>query len=294
MPRVAPTLYEFVELDDGEYLKVAEAVFRDLRPPGLAAHEPRPRAHQGARRQGRHRRVARDGRRGAPGRLGQRARLRRRGRCAWTSTRPTTRPPSRPTCGVAQRRPQRVRRASSRRTSPRQRQEGFSAVQVKVPRGDLTPEQLRGARPTSRARTPAATCARPCTRTCSSAGCATRRSTTCGRALASSASATPASTRSATSSRARAPTRASSGITSSMGLNLAVREKLAEIDDHRPAHAQDPHQDERLPERLQPAPHREHRVLRRVDQGRRAHDARPTWRTSAATSTAARSSTASA
>ena len=32
MPRVAPTLYEFVGLDDGEYLKVAEAVLPDLRP----------------------------------------------------------------------------------------------------------------------------------------------------------------------------------------------------------------------------------------------------------------------
>ena len=28
MPRVAPTLYDFVGLDDGEYLEVAEAVFR--------------------------------------------------------------------------------------------------------------------------------------------------------------------------------------------------------------------------------------------------------------------------
>src|SRR5436305_12689945 len=28
MPRIAPTLYEFVELDNGEYLKVAEAVVR--------------------------------------------------------------------------------------------------------------------------------------------------------------------------------------------------------------------------------------------------------------------------
>jgi sulfite reductase beta subunit-like hemoprotein len=28
MPRVAPTLYEFVELDNGDYLKIAEAVFR--------------------------------------------------------------------------------------------------------------------------------------------------------------------------------------------------------------------------------------------------------------------------
>ena len=28
MPRIAPTLYEFVELDNGDYLKVSEAVFR--------------------------------------------------------------------------------------------------------------------------------------------------------------------------------------------------------------------------------------------------------------------------
>ena len=42
--------------------------------------------------------------------------------------------------------------------------------------------------------------------------------------------------------------------------------------DRRPAGQAHPREDERLPERLQPAPHREHRVLRRVDQGRRAHD----------------------
>ena len=28
MPRLAPVLYEFVELDNGDYLKVSEAVFR--------------------------------------------------------------------------------------------------------------------------------------------------------------------------------------------------------------------------------------------------------------------------
>src|SRR3954463_11481182 len=28
MPRIAPTLYEFVTADDGDYLKIAEAVFR--------------------------------------------------------------------------------------------------------------------------------------------------------------------------------------------------------------------------------------------------------------------------
>ena len=49
-----------------------------LRPPGVAAREPRPRPDQGADRQDRHRRLPRDGRGGAPGRLGRRARLRRR------------------------------------------------------------------------------------------------------------------------------------------------------------------------------------------------------------------------
>src|ERR1700683_1375066 len=44
--------------------------------------------------------------------------------------------------------------------------------------------------------------------------------------------------------------------------------------DRRGADAADPHQDERLPERLRPAPHREHRLLRCVDQGRRAHGSR--------------------
>ena len=75
MPRVAPTLYEFVELDNGDYLKVTEAALAHLRPPGVAAREPRPRPDQGAGRQDRHRRLPRDGRGGAPGRLGRRARL---------------------------------------------------------------------------------------------------------------------------------------------------------------------------------------------------------------------------
>ena len=43
---------------------------------------------------------------------------------------------------------------------------------------------------------------------------------------------------------------------------------------HRSADPRHPHQDVRLPQRLQPAPHRQHRVLRRLDQGRRAHDPR--------------------
>ena len=47
----------------------------DLRPPGVAARQPRPRAHQGVRRQVRHRRAAQAGRGGAEGRLGRRTRL---------------------------------------------------------------------------------------------------------------------------------------------------------------------------------------------------------------------------
>ena len=46
------------------------------------------------------------------------------------------------------------------------------------------------------------------------------------------------------------------GITSSMGLNEAVQERIEAMDDHRRADAPDPHQDQRLPERLRPAPRR--------------------------------------
>ena len=62
----------------------------DLRPPGVAAKEPRPRAHQGLRRQVRHRRAASPGGGGAGGRLGRRARLRSRRRCSSTTTRRRT------------------------------------------------------------------------------------------------------------------------------------------------------------------------------------------------------------
>ena len=51
--------------------------------------------------------------------------------------------------------------------------------------------------------------------------------------------------------------------------------------DRRSADAPDPHQDERLPERLRPAPHRQHRLHRCVDQGRRRAPCRRTSRTSA-------------
>ena len=114
----------------------------------------------------------------------------------------STRRPTRPSCPLPQHgspngdRP-RVRplRRGQRRA---QRQEGFSTVQVKVYRGDLTPEQFRGlaqimrdycggyARTTVRAEPGAALGARRVA------------STTSGSGSASSASATPAPTRSPT------------------------------------------------------------------------------------------------
>ena len=144
MPRVAPTLYEFVELDNGDYLKVTEAVLADLRPPGVAARQPRPRPDQGAGRQDRHRRLPRDGRGGARGRLGRRARLLDRPPASTGSTRRRTRPPPPAARGEPERRPLASSTASARPTSARSARRASPRSQVKVTRGDLTPEQFRG------------------------------------------------------------------------------------------------------------------------------------------------------
>ena len=66
-PRIAPTLYEFVELDNGDYLKVTEAALRIFDRQELAPREPHARPHQGAGRQDRHGRLPRARRRGAEG-----------------------------------------------------------------------------------------------------------------------------------------------------------------------------------------------------------------------------------
>ena len=106
-----------------------------LRPPGLAARQPRARPHQGARRQGRHRGRARDGRRGAAGRLGRRARL---------LDRP---PPVRPRRGG-----QRARAAALRRIAERRRH----GVRALPRRQRRVSSASRASRP-SRSRSSAAT-----------------------------------------------------------------------------------------------------------------------------------------
>ena len=145
MPRVAPTLVEFVTADDGEYLKWAEAVFRIFdRQDWLRVNRARARIKVLVDKIGIEamRELVEEE---LAGRLGRRARL---------LDRPPPVPPRRggQRAGAAARRP--ARRTATARSSrrfveanvERQRQAGFSAVQVKVIRGDLTPEQFRGAR----------------------------------------------------------------------------------------------------------------------------------------------------
>ena len=141
MPRIAPTLYDFVGLDDGEYLKVAEACFRIFdRQDLLRVNRARARIKvlvdkigidafrelvdeelQGDWVAERDFDVAGlrfdiDEEATAPQRAGE---------------------PTRP-----ERRPGGVRALRADNVQA-QRQEGFSTVHVKVTRGDLTPEQLR-------------------------------------------------------------------------------------------------------------------------------------------------------
>src|ERR1044072_759484 len=142
MPRVAPTLYEFVGLDDGEYLKVAEAVFRIFdRTDFLRVNRARARIKVLVDKVGmdRFREMVDEELQGD-----------------WTSERdfdvdglrfdvdeealapdvPTTY--ASPNGDHAE-----FERFCTDNVKP-QRQHGFSTVHVKVTRGDLTPEQLRG------------------------------------------------------------------------------------------------------------------------------------------------------
>ncbi|HEY3865259.1 MAG TPA: nitrite/sulfite reductase [Solirubrobacteraceae bacterium] len=142
MPRVAPALYEFVELDNGEYLKIAEAVFRIFdRQEWLRQNRARARIKVFVDKYGidelrnqveeelkgdwvaerdfsiEDRLFLDDEREGAP------------------APPQTYGGPNGEESGF-----ERFRRANVRE----QKQEGFVTVETKVTRGDLTPEQFRG------------------------------------------------------------------------------------------------------------------------------------------------------
>ena len=84
------------------------------------------------------------------------------------------------------------------------------------------------------------------------------------------------------------------GITSSMGLNQAVQERLEAMQITDPLTKRIHVKMSRLPERLRPAPHRQHRLLPAPRSRSASARSPPTSPTSRATTRAARSSTATA
>ena len=226
MPRVAPTLYEFVEADNGDYLKVSEAVFRIFdRQDWLRVNRARARIKVLRRQVSASTSCARRSRRssratGSPSATSTRARC-----CSSTTRRRTRRRPDAPT-----RQPNgdlsEFERFRASNVTP-QRQAGLlDGRRCKITRGDLTPGAVprprgdharvhRRLRAHDRAPEPGA-----------ALGPRRVRLRRLDARSASSASATPAPTRSPTSSRCPGTDSCKLGITSSMGLNAAVKERI--------------------------------------------------------------------
>jgi sulfite reductase (ferredoxin) len=142
MPRIAPTLYEFVELDNGDYLKVTEACMRIFdRQDFLRVNRARARI-----------KVLID----KIGIDAFREQVEEELEGDWVSERDFSldeiffdidEEGNAPQAGTSFESPNGDRRAFDRffeSNVSRQRQHGFSTVEVKIRRGDLTPEQLRG------------------------------------------------------------------------------------------------------------------------------------------------------
>ena len=142
MPRIAPTLYDFVAADDGEYLRVVEAVFRIFnRQDWLRKNRARARIKVFVDKYG----------------IDElRSQVEEELKGDWVAERdfdPTPRlfvhdeEANAPAPPVSSASPNGDNREFDRFMTPNvraQRQEGFSTVEVKVTRGDLTPEQFRG------------------------------------------------------------------------------------------------------------------------------------------------------
>jgi sulfite reductase beta subunit-like hemoprotein len=142
MPRVAPTLYEFVKADDGEYLKVAEAVFRIFdRQDWLRVNRARARLKVFVDKYG----------------IDElRNQVEEELKGDWVNERdfdPQPRlfvhdeeenAPAVPATYGSPNGDVSEFEAFVAANVTAQKQDGFSAVQVKVTRGDLTPEQFRG------------------------------------------------------------------------------------------------------------------------------------------------------
>ena len=272
MPRIAPTLYEFVELDNGDYLKIAEACWRIFdRQEWLRVNRARARI-----------KVLVD----KVGIDAFREMVEEELEGDWVAERDfdverlkliddeeanAPPPPAGPRSPNGDR--SEFDRFAEANVRP-QRQQGFSAVEVKVTRGDLTPEQLRGlaadhARVHGRLRADlGAAELRP------ALGPRRVRSTTSGSGSASSGLGDAGAPRDHRRGQLPGHRQLQARDHQLDGAQQGGPGAARGDGDHRSADPRDPHQDERLPERLLPAPHREHRLLRRLDQGRRPRDPR--------------------
>ena len=273
MPRVGAPFWEFASVDDGEYLKVSEAVLRIFdRQDDLRANRARARIKFLIDRVGIEEFRA-HGRRGAEGRLGRTS----------ATSRPTpllfiddeqANAPAKPLEHGSPNGDSREFDALVASNVQPQRQEGFSTVEVKVTRGDLTPEQFRGlAADHARLHRRLRAHERP-PEPRAALGPRRERSTTSGAGSSELGLGDSGAHEITDVVSCPGTDRCKLGITSSMGLNAAVQERLEQMQIDRRADAQDPREDERLPERLLTAPHRQHRLLRRRDEGRRPPAAR--------------------
>jgi sulfite reductase beta subunit-like hemoprotein len=142
MPRIAPTLYEFVELDNGDYLKVAEACFRIFdRQEWLRANRARARIKVlvdkigiDAFREQVEEELEGDW-------VGERDFS--LDQILFTPDEEADAPAKPEGYATANGDSREFVRFLESNVQP-QRQEGFSTVEIKITRGDLTPEQLRG------------------------------------------------------------------------------------------------------------------------------------------------------
>src|SRR3712207_6838380 len=140
MPRIAPTLYEFVEADNGDYMKIAEAVFRIFdRQDWLRVNRARARLKVFVDKFG-----IEELRKQVDEEL----------QGDWVAERDFTPdffehdeqaslPPAKPSYSSPNGDLSEFERFARSAVQP-QKQDGYSTVQVHVYRGDLTPEQFRG------------------------------------------------------------------------------------------------------------------------------------------------------
>ena len=160
MPRVAPTLYDFVEADNGDYLKVAEAVLRIFdRQDWLRVNRARARIKVFVDKFGideLRRQVEEE----LQGDWVAERDFSIDPHALRSTRRSRTRPPCRADLRLAQRRPAASSSASASPTSPRSARRASRRSQVKVTRGDLTPGAVPRPRRRSCATSPAATPAR--------------------------------------------------------------------------------------------------------------------------------------